>query len=75
MMTQRDPATITKDEYDFLKAIELPEERKPIKEIQDKLDAIDAWFTERVEKPVIKSERISDNKKEHKIRFAQRNVK
>lgn len=45
-----DLSTITREQYNTIISYELPEGRKPIKEIQDKLDAIDKYLTEQEEK-------------------------
>lgn len=43
-LVQRDPSTITLEDYEYIKSIELPEDRKPIKEVKDKIDGIKTRF-------------------------------
>lgn len=58
IFTQEDLSKVTQDQYDRVIAFELPEGRKPIKSIQEKLDAIHAELQRR--KREVK--KIEDNK-------------
>ena len=49
-LVQRDPSTITLEEYEYMKSIKLPEDRKPVLEVKGKMDTIRERFENRSEK-------------------------
>ena len=47
ILANSDPSKVTLEEYERVIALELPEGNKPVKEIQDKLDAIKSAIDEK----------------------------